>query len=322
MATVSKIRRLTNPGRRRNKAKRKLSPLQKLFFGSKRQRASVKKNRGRKRRKVVVSNPPRRKSYRRRRRNVSSIITVRRANPTRRKRRYTKRRKSNRGKKVVIINKGVKMARRRKRSKVAVTRRRRARRNYGRRRAARRNPGYRRRRRSVAVSNPRRYSRRRRSNPGMRRKHYRRNPGMLTGTAGRVVGVLGGVAVTKLLMGFVPSTFTTGVMSYLAIGVVAVAQGKLIGKVAKNETLGNDFMVGGFAYLVAKVLNDFLPSIGSYTGISGMGLIGGSSFYNPQVNLNGNMGKFVVPAAVMGAIPMAAPASASLGRLRKTGRLM
>src|ERR1035437_2794439 len=43
MATISKVRRLTNPGMF-SKVKRKLSPLQKMFFGSKRQRAAVKRN--------------------------------------------------------------------------------------------------------------------------------------------------------------------------------------------------------------------------------------------------------------------------------------
>jgi len=125
-------------------------------------------------------------------------------------------------------------------------------------------------------------------------------------------------------MGFVPASFQTGVMKYLATGVVAVAQGKLIGKVSKNTQLGDDFMVGGLALVVAQVLNDFFPSIGAYTGISGMGLIGGSSFYTPQVNQNGSMGTFVVPSATMGAIQgyAPAPANAGAGRLRRTGRLM
>lgn len=316
MAVLSKLRRLVNPGKRRTK-RRKLSALQMKYFGSKRQRAAVGKRR---RRKTVsrAANPPKR----RRRRNVGSIVTVW-PNPGRkRRRRVVKRRRRNSGKRVVIVNKGVKrMARRRRRSAVAkrrVTRRRR-----------RSNPGVsRRRRRSYSVrrrrSNPVAHRRRRRSNPGRRRRSYgrRRNPGVMSGTLGRVAGVIGGVAVTKLLMGFVPSQFTTGVLGYIATGVVAMAQGKLVGKVSKNASLGNDFSVGGFAYLAAKMLNDFFPSIGGYTGISGMGMIGGSSFYVPQVNMPGSMGSFQVPSAVTGAIPMMAPASGSLGRLRRTGRLM
>jgi hypothetical protein len=122
-------------------------------------------------------------------------------------------------------------------------------------------------------------------------------------------------------MGFVPATFTTGVMSYLATGVVAVAQGKLIGKVSKNSQLGDDFMVGGLAYLVAKMLNDFFPTVGAYTGISGMGLIGGSNFYVPQVNQAGSMGNFQLPGSISRTMAVAS-ANAGVGRLRRTGRLM
>ena len=50
LATISKMRRLVNPG----KWKRRLSPLQKLFFGSKRVRAAARAARSRKR-----SNPKR-----------------------------------------------------------------------------------------------------------------------------------------------------------------------------------------------------------------------------------------------------------------------
>lgn len=352
MATVSKLRKLVNPGRKRrpfsggsgrlrrpfqNKGKRrKLSPLQKLFFGSKRQRAAVKVRKKRKNPWVVRSKSGKLLSRtktrkvarylqkssggsirkvnkgRRRKRNVSSIITIwPKGNPGK-KRSYRKRRKTNRSRKsVVVINKGAKMARRRKRAVKNAGRRRR----YTRRRSV----GVRRyrRHRNPAVK---RHTRRRTHR--VARRHYRRNPGVLTGTLGRVVGVIGGVAVTKLLMGFVPATFTSGVLGYLATGVVAVAQGKLIGKVSKNSSLGNDFLVGGLAYLAAKILNDFFPSIGSYTGISGMGMIGGSSFYVPQVNQPGSMGSFIVPGAVMGAMPTMAPASGNLGRLRRTGRLM
>lgn len=170
-----------------------------------------------------------------------------------------------------------------------------------------------------------RYSRRRRSNPGIRRhrRSYRRNPGMLTGTAGRVLGVVGGVGLTKLLCGFLPAPLNSGVLGYLATAAVATLQGKMIGKFSKNAALGNDMFIGGLAYLAARVLNDFFPSIGGYTGISGMGLIGGSSFYTPQVNVAGNMGAFQIPAATSGYVGSMAPAAAKgVGSMRRTGRLM
>ena len=191
---------------------------------------------------------------------------------------------------------------------------------------------HRRRRRSAGTRLGRSWSnftKRRRKNPGiqhrrrhnvMRRRHsYRRNPGFLSGTGGRVMGVIGGIAVTKLLTGFLPTSLSSGILGYLATGVVAWLQGKGVGKVFKNDSLGQDFMVGGLAYLVAKALNDFMPS-GYTTGISGMGLIGGNSFYTPQVNQSGNMGAFVLPSAITGA--MAVPTSAGMGRARRQGRMM
>jgi hypothetical protein len=355
VATLTRVRRLVNPGRK----KRKLSALQKLFFGSKRQRAAVARNGGKRKRAIKHISESLGKQYgdnrkmrkapknslkyfhylgthkarverKLRRKNVGSIITVwpkGHSNPGRVKR--YRRRKTNRGKKVVIINKGAEMATRRRRR---VSRRRKAnpvarrrvrryrrRRNYGTRvgrswssyarKGRKRNPGVRHHRRRHVIRN---------------RRHYRRNPGMLTGTAGRVLGVVGGVAVTKLLCGFLPASLATGVLGYLSTGAIAVLQGKLVGKFSKSPSLGNDMLVGGLAYLAAKVLNDFFPSIGSYTGISGMGLIGGSSFYTPQVNLNGQMGNFVVPASTMGAISAFQPIQTSkgVGAMRRTGRLM
>jgi len=156
----------------------------------------------------------------------------------------------------------------------------------------------------------------------MHRRHHRRNPGILTGTAGRVLGVAGGVAVTKFLCGFLPAQLGSGVLGYLSTAAVAVLQGKVVSKVSKNPALGNDMMIGGLAYLAAKVLNDFFPAFGAYTGISGMGIIGSSSFYNPQVNINGNMGRFVVPAAVSGYVNASMPVAKGVGSLRRTGRLM
>jgi len=363
MATVTKLRKLVNPGRRRrNATKRRLSPLQKLYFGSKRQRAAVTRNAGKRSlRKTLKARVKAMKAeggwtkagmqynkvytrehanflgkkrsrkghlrYKpnkaRRKRNVSSIVTVwplGHANPGR-KRRSRKRNT----RKVVVINKGAKMARkRRNRSKIRNVRHYRRRRNYGTRtgrswstyslsgrfgKKRKGNPG-----------------RRRRRNPSMRRYHRRRNPGMLTGVMGRIAGGIGGIAVTKLLMGFVPTSFTGGVLGPIVSAVVAVAQGKLIGKVSKNSQLGDDFMVGGLMYAVATALNQFFPTAGTYTGISGMGLIGGSSFYTPQVSVPGNMGQFVLPQMVSGMAiapgPQPNTVAGGVGSVRRRGRLL
>jgi hypothetical protein len=354
MAEMSlvKRRRFVNPGHRR-----KMTAKQIRFFGTKRQRAALKNVRRRKRNGTLQIT-----HHANRARNISHIVVVRPRNPGRmypgltakqsaaeaRKARALKKKygrsilrkgfrwlkgsaTSNRGRrrnrtKVIFVNKGRNMARRRNRRALRNRRR--------------RNVHYvRKQRRGLYLyKNPRRYRRHRR-NPGVRRyrHHYRhhrlhnrrRNPGFFGETLGRVGGVLGGLAITKFLFGFVPSSFNTGFMGYLAAGIIGVAQGKLIGKAAKNEQLGNDLMVGGLAYAFALVLNSLFPSIGSYVGISGgrgMGLIGGSSFYVPQVNVPGSMGTFQVPGAVsgaiMGALPAANTGNVGMGRLRRTGRLM
>src|ERR1035437_5005097 len=361
MATISKVRRLTNPGMF-SKIKRKLSPLQKMFFGSKRQRAAVR-NSGSKSKLFKRSRSRQHKAGKRvatedvqnrykrqtstaryRKRNVGSIITVwpkGHSNPGRKYKRRVVRRNGGAKNRLVIVN-GGKMAKgsgrvisgygstvmNRGKRKVA-TKRRRTRRTVIHNRRRRRNSGTRQGRSWSTYT-----KRTKRRNPGRRvvhhrrrrvanRYHRRRNPGMLTGTAGRVLGVVGGVAVTKVLTGFLAAMFATGFMAYIGIGAIAVIQGKLVAKFAKSEALGNDMMVGGLAYLAAKVLNDFFPSIGAYTGMAGMGMIGGNSFYVPQVNRAGSMGNFLIPPAISSYVAGAMPvAHAGVGTMRRTGRLM
>ena len=358
MATVTKTRRLVNPGRRR-----KLSPLQKLFFGSKRQRAVMKRRGGRR-------NPPRgsRKfsvaklaSYKKatrllrrhgirtarpkRKRNVGSILTVFPAgvsgNPGSRhsrRKRVTARRHANRGKRVVVINpfsmKGVfsKMAahRRKRRSNEPGPRRhRRYRRHnpatshrvYHRRRTHRRNPPYIKqvRRGRYLYGNPRR--RRYHRNPGG--EGEKRVGGMFGGTATKVLAIIGGATVTKLVSDFLPASLQTGILGYFSIGIVAVAQGKLIGKVAKSSTVGDNMVVGGLVYLAIKVLNDFIPSISGTLGLRGMGIISPTQgFAVPLVNQPGSMGTFVRPGFVPAAyIPPAGAGMGALQSVRRGGRV-
>ena len=171
--------------------------------------------------------------------------------------------------------------------------------------------------------------RRRRANPGSyrRRRHVgRRNPGMLTGTAMSVVGVVGGAAVTKLIADRLPSQLQTGVLGYLSTGLTAVILGWGVGKFAKKPALGNMMMIGGLTYVGLRILQDFLPGVMSISpfalsGGRGMGLIGPSSFYTPQVNQPGNMGAFVVPSSVMGALPSPAAMSGLGRRGARQGRM-
>ena len=324
MASFMKARTLVNPGK---KKKRKLSPLQKLFFGSKRQRTAAKakknniKNRGlsyetAKRkyasthsdwRKFVGKVSPKKKVRITKKRskkviNPSRIMTISLNNPG------TKRKKGT-----------TQMAKSRKR-------------RYTRRKKHTMNPTPIRRKRRTS------YDRRRR-NPVSYRKHTRRvyhrrrnrrNPSkasVMSGV-GKFGGVLGGAALTHLVNGMLPATLTTGVIGYVTTALVATMQGKLVGSLLKKPALGKAMATGGYFYLGLKVIADFFPSVGQYLpfGLKGMGIITPSNFYVPQVPVNGSMANFIAPAALPAAIPVAAgmrginPTN-MLSATRRTGRM-
>jgi hypothetical protein len=158
-----------------------------------------------------------------------------------------------------------------------------------------------------------------------RRVHgRRRNPSFFSGKVGKVVGVLGGAAVTSLISAnFIPAQFNTGIVGYFASGVVAFAQGKLIGKVTKNTALGDDMVIGGLAYVALRVISDMVPSLSNMLPfkLNGMGMIAPSSFYTPQVNMPGSMSSFVTPAALPAPVAVSAAAMHGLGRGRRVGRV-
>lgn len=340
MSQILKTRRLVNPGRRkrRNAGKKRLTLKQKLHFGTKRQRAAAKSSLHRKRsnpakrryRRITPGGSKRRKSYVaprrrrhiRRRANVGKIITIRPlpafSNPgmfgsaVRRKgkkrtnnsmakrRRRTTRRRTNAGSAF-----GRSWSRRRYRTRP---------------KGLKTNPGHRR----------RSYRRRRRTNPGVvvryrnshrrrRTVHRRRNPGMMTGDFSTAVQIVGGAIVTKYVTDMLPASISSGIAGYVATAVVAVLQGKAIGKLLRNPTLGKNMTIGGFVYLSLRLAQDFLPSIGLPFRL---GIVGPSSFYTPQVPLNGNMGSFVPPAGMIAAMPHPASASGMQGLTqRRVGRM-
>lgn len=340
MASMTRRRTLVNPGRR--KRRKNLSLKQLLHFGTKRQRTAAKARMGRKR----VSNLSHRKRKKytkkgyggggsygpikrrrrtfRKRKNVGTILSVipngRRSRKRRRNRTtvkvYNKRRR---------VNTGMTRTRRRRSRRVSNRRHRTYRRRHTRavnpvrRRRRRRNVSYvgRIRRGMYKYSNPRR---RRRSRVGNRRRHYsrRRNPGMLSGGAGRIVGIIGGAAVTAVLSKFIPAGLSGGFIGYITKGIVAVLQGKMVGKFSGSRSLGQDFMYGGLAYVALSVLNDMFGLSLPGFGLRGMGLIAPSSFYVPQVNAPGSMGQFIRPAAVPA--PYVAPAG-GMGNVRRGGRV-
>jgi hypothetical protein len=325
MGHFMKARTLINPARK----KRKLSPKQIAIFGTKRQKAALKASRSRKRSNPGLKQYINRKVKRARKsgykakavyyRKRSEARAVRASNPSR----------------ILTLSLPNVLGNpsRKKRSKNNMAKSR-----VHRRRQRTANPKrvYRHKRR--ATVNPIRHHRRRR-NPSTKvvyryRKHasrmnYRRRNPVRLGGIGKIGGILAGAGVTFFVDKMLPASLTSGFIGYVTTAAVAMLQGKVIGGVIKNRAFGNDMVTGGFIYLAVKVVGDLFPSLGAYLPFSlkGMGIIGASSFYQPQVNMPGSMASFVRPSA----IPMMVAAPASLKGInspypfshnqRRTGRL-
>jgi len=360
MSQVQRPIRLVNPGKSRTKAKRKnsgskrLTWAQKLHFGTKRQRAAAQA-RLHNPRKTHTYNKKVRKSrtsaqkvfhkirhtervQKRNRRvpNVGEIIVIKSKSPLTNSGR--RKRKSNSGKRRISNNsmatkKRVSAKRRAAGLKAARTRKRRG--NTG--VAHHRRRTYRRRRATSNAGVVRQHRRRtyRRNTGVARRRTHRRNAGsssMFSGGFGQALGVIAGAIVTKFASSAVASispTLGSGFPLYIVMAITAVAQGKVIGKLLKNPTLGRDMTTGGWVALALQLLNDFLPGLSPFSlnGGRGMGFIGPSSFYTPQVNRNGSMGTFQLPSAVTGAIAAGMPVSTGMKGLgsgmnqRRVGRM-
>ena len=287
---------LVNPGKRR---KRKLSPAQIRFFGTKRQRAALKA-RGHRKRTANSGKFSIRRTKKRIKSRTSSpwkesfVRTVKKS----------RRRRTGNPSRILTLSLPTINNPRKKRSK-KTTMARTKRRVHRRKRVA--NPV---RRRRVTAVRRRRHTRR--SNPATakvvyryrknraRRRTHRRNPSMLRGRAGSIGGMLAGAATTYFVVGMLPASLTTGMIGWATIGAVALVQGKVVGGVFKKAALGRDMTTGGLLYLGLRVISDVFPSIGGYLPFSlkgGMGLIAPSSFYVPQVNQAGSMGSFIRPSA-------------------------
>lgn len=269
-----------------------MSLKQKLHFGTKRQRNAAKASLSRKR------HNPKRKSAHRRLSNVGEIISLSLPNPSKRR-------------------KNISMAKVARKRNPGRKRRRNAPKAWSKLYAAhyrksgrKRNPARRRARRS----NPRvivRYKTRR--NPARRhhsRMHRRRNPGINKDLLMKVVGNIGGFALTSFLTNMLPANLTTGTVGIGSTAIVALGQGWAVSKV--NKQLGEDMLVGGITYAVMKLINTFAPGI-LPASLSGLGVIGNSSFTVPQVPLPGSMGRFQIAPDYQRAIAAAAAANASSG---------
>jgi hypothetical protein len=327
MAITTRVRRLANPfrktrtraaGARRAKRRstarnpRKLSLLQKLHFGTKRQRNGAKASLARKRR-LKAANP--------RRRKPTATATRRRvSNP---RRHHSSKRRSN---PALVVTLGAMNPERGK-----MTRKRRSRKANPRRH--RRNPltasrpVRRRRRRVNPIAAPRRRHvsrRRRRANPvvhHIRRRRVnaraygrrRRNPIELFGPkratdiAQMIGGGLIGVAGTKLALKYMPTSITSAASSWgsaLASAVSAYALG-WAGSRFLNPTMGSAILFGGLMQTGSVVLNLLVPNLAvndvsialsGLRGKRGMGELIAGKFVVPQNPITA--GQSVATAAI------------------------
>lgn len=295
MAIVRKVVRVANPRRssrtkRNNGKRRRMTAKQIRHFGTKRQRAALKRRTSGKRR---ASNPrPRVRAVSRRRTTA---------------RRRTHRRMSNPG---LVVTLGS-INPRKRRTSVAKTRKRRRKSNpRASRRRTRRVVRHHRRRRAnrrtvVITRNPRR---RRRSNPRrrhMRRYSRRRNPGLFGQSGGKsmltmVGGGLVGVTVTKMLPRYLPSSLvgalgSGGIMAVLLSGASAWVAGWAASKV--NRQFGEAVLFGGLMQTGSVALNTFLPNIG---GQFSLGDLIAGNFVVPQNPIRSAMGGGAMAPSGMG----------------------
>ena len=147
--------------------------------------------------------------------------------------------------------------------------------------------------------------------------------GMFGGTANKVLSIIGGATVTKLISDLLPAGLQTGVLGYLTIGAVAIGQGQIAGRmIFRSPSIGENMTAGGFVYLTIKILNDFIPSLGGTLGLRGMGLIAPTQgFAVPLVNQMGSMGTFIRPGFVPAPYVPPHTGLGALQSIRRGGRI-
>lgn len=271
MATVTRVRRLVNPRRRRNaglKRRRKLTPAQiRAGFGGKRaksaRRAALRRKRlsagGLKNHRRRKSNPkPRVRTITKIKYRTKTI--VKRVNAKAKRRRRTTR-KTNPGP-GLLVTFGPALNPRRRTKKVA------------KRRARRRKNARATRTRTIV-----RYRTRARRNPSRRhhrrRTHRRGNPSF--GGGGNMLKQVGGVLLGMGASKMIPSMVSTAIPSLGASPLTAAAVSAavayggsmVVGKMGGPE-FGKYFLLGGLAQTGSLLLNAFLPSVGSAIGLSGL----------------------------------------------------
>lgn len=267
MAVVTKIRRLANPTRSRAKRRnprRKLTAKQIKFFGTARQKAGLKAARKRKR---VANHRPRRKANPPARVKRTRIV---------RKKKSTRKRVNN---PALVLTLGAVNPQRRKSTMARKARRVKARKTNSsrRRRVVVSAPKHRKRTRKM--SNPRRYSTKRKRNPTM----FGQAEGGL-GTVKMVAAGIGGMAVCKFVPTVLPSQFVSSpILRVVSTGAAAFLASFVAKKAGMSERLASAVLFGGLIQTGSVALNAFLPaSITTRLALSGLGDFVPGSFPVPQ----------------------------------------
>lgn len=285
---VGKVKRLANPRKsaKKKNSRRKMSDKQIRHFGTKAQRAALKRRRSGKKSKP---NP----TAKTRNRVVYRTRTVKTK---------AKRRKSNPLQMVTLglINprKGKGMTKTKKR------------------RATKRASNTR--RRSTKKNSTRIVVMGRRPN-GHRRKGSKRNPS-IAGVSGMknvgelLLGGVGGVIIASVTPGFLPGVMTTNpVFSAIGVGVVGWAAGMAVAKMG-NKNVGDGVMFGAWLSAAKDLITNFVPGL---PGLTGMGMFVPAQFNEPDNPVWAGNQRLI--AARQMAVQAAAPAPSLKGVMSAYG---
>lgn len=282
MAVTVKVRRVRNPARVRSRKRRvrnrshrrRMTPRQIKFFGTRRQKAALRASR----RRRSVSNPRHsararvrvRRRVRRTRargpvRNPALVVTLGAVNPKKRRASVARHRSRSRTRK--RSNPSRRRHRRRNPTRVVIVAPRRSRRHRS---------GYRSRRRAL---NPRRYGRRRRRNPDFFGSRV-----ASVASVKVILGGLVGVAAAKFLPTIVPISIVGS--SQLIRVALTGASAYVASKAAEMFKVGPQtsaaVLFGGLMQTASVALNAFLPSVGRQLALSGLGELIPGQFPVPQ----------------------------------------
>jgi hypothetical protein len=269
---IEKVQRVANPTRSKRKYKAKKNPRKRVKLSAKQIRAGF----GGKKRKAAsrVCNPKMKQK-----RAKTKVRVIYRTKPAKRKKNPRKRAYNPAVMTIGLLNPE------RTTKKVSKTKAK----KYARRRTRAKNPSTSHRRRYQMKTKP------------VRRHRQHKNPDFL-GSGMEAIGILVGVAVQKVVKGFVPSTLTAG--NALMTTGVSFALALLIGKgadmVMKGKPIGKGVALGALASAASDAINAFVPQLSGTIGLNGLGVYQNAIFAVPENPIMRGLPAPSVPVAAKG----------------------